>query len=126
MTPARSTIITAFIAAAMTASPGIATAAEKGWFGFALNVDAVGGPFSPKLHAVKVDSVSPSSPAAAAGLVAGDFFVEIEGILVEGANAYTVRTAMQKAVGEKLHLKVRHGTDTPHDVVVTAAAKPAN
>jgi C-terminal processing protease CtpA/Prc len=107
-------------------APTIASAGEKGWFGFAMAVDVDGGPLSPKLRTIKVDSVSPDSPAAAVGIVAGDLFVEIEGISVAGANAYTVKAAMQKSVGEKLHLKVKHGTDGPRDVIVTAAAKPAN
>ncbi len=97
-------LLTAAMAVALT--PMIASAGEKGWFGFAMAIDVEGSPLSPKLRSVKVDSVSPASPAAA-------------------ANAYTVKAAMQKSVGEKLHLKVKHGTDVPRDVIVTAASKPA-
>jgi C-terminal processing protease CtpA/Prc len=102
-----------------------AIAGEKGWFGFALAVDVTGTPLNPKLHTVKVDSVIAASPAAAAGIAPGDLFVEIEGISVEGANAYAVKAAMQKSVGETLHLKVKHGTDAPHDAALIAVPKPA-
>jgi S1-C subfamily serine protease len=65
----------------------IAIAGEKGWFGFAMAIDVEGTPLNPKLRSIKVDSVFPASPAAAAGIVPGDLFVEIEGISVDGANA---------------------------------------
>jgi C-terminal processing protease CtpA/Prc len=73
----------------------------------------------------RVKSVAPSSPAASAGLTPGDLFLEIEGISVAGANAYTVKAAMQKSVGESLHLKIKRGADVPRDVVLTAAPEPS-
>lgn len=103
----------------------IAAAGEKGWFGFAMAIDVEGTPLNPKLRTIKVDSVIPASPAATAGIVAGDLFVEIEGISVAGANAYTVKAAMQKSVGETLHLKIKHGADALRDVALTAAPKPS-
>jgi C-terminal processing protease CtpA/Prc len=112
----------AFLATAATG----AAAADKGWFGFTLAVDVAGTPFSPKLRTVKVETVAPASPAASADIATGDLFIEIEGIAVEGANAYTVKAAMQKSVGDKLHLKVKRGSEVPRDVVLTAALKPPN
>jgi len=111
------------LTAGFTGTP--AMAAEKGWFGFAMAIDVEGTPLNPKLRSVKVDSVAPSSPAASAGIAPGDLFLEIEGIPVDGANAYTVKSAMQKSVGENLHLKIKHAADAPRDVVLTAAAKPS-
>ena len=116
-------LLLATFAAAFTGTPAIA--AEKGWFGFSMAVDVEGTPLNPKLRSVKVDTVAPSSPAASAGIAPGDLFLEIEGIPVDGANAYTVKSAMQKSVGENLHLKIKHGADAPRDVVLTAAAKPS-
>lgn len=79
---------------ATTLTANLAAAGEKGWFGFAMAIDVEGTPLNPKLRTVKVDSVSPTSPAASAGIAPGDLFVEIEGISVPGANAYTVKAAM--------------------------------
>jgi C-terminal processing protease CtpA/Prc len=116
-------LLLAAIAAAFTGT--LAVAGEKGWFGFAIVVDVEGTPLNPKLRTIKVESVLPASPAASAGISPGDLFLVVEGISVEGANAYTLKTAMQKSVGESLHLKIKHGTDAPRDVVLTAAAKPS-
>jgi C-terminal processing protease CtpA/Prc len=112
----------ALIAASVSA-PALA-AGEKGWFGLTLSVDVEGNPFSPTLRTVKVGSVAASSPAASANLTSGDLIVEIEGLVVAGSKAGPLKTAMQKQVGEILHLKVKHGPDAPRDVSLTAAAKP--
>ena len=103
----------------------IVVAGEKGWFGFAMAIDLEGAPLDPKLRTIKVESIVPSSPAAFAGLTPGDLVLEIEGITVAGANAATVKAAMQRSVGESLHLKIKHGADAPRDVVLTAAPKPS-
>ncbi len=115
-------VVLALVAASVSA-PALA-AGEKGWFGLTMSIDVEGNPFNPTLRTVKVDSVAASSPAASANLASGDLIVEIEGILVAGAKADTLKTAMQRQVGEILHLKVRHGPDAPRDVSLTAVAKP--
>ena len=113
----------ALLGAVFSGTPAIA--GEKGWFGFAMAIDVEGTPLNPKLRTVKVDSVVPASPAASAGIVPGDLFLEIEGISIDGANAYTVKNAMQKSVGESLHLKIKHGAEAPREVVLTASPKPS-
>ena len=72
----------------------------------------------------KIDKIFPASPAANAGLSAGDMIVEIEGIGVAGATADSLKTAMQKSVGETLRLKIKHGADASRDVSLIAAPKP--
>jgi C-terminal processing protease CtpA/Prc len=111
-------------AVALVLSPMTLQAAEKGWFGFSISVDAEGISLNPKLRSIKVEKIFPSSPAAKAGLAQGDVVLEVEGIAVEGAKADTLKAAMQKSVGETLHLKVKHGADAPHEVALTAASKP--
>lgn len=110
-------------AAALLFSPLASHAAENGWFGFALAIDA-DGIFNPKLRSIKIDKIFPASPAAKAGLSAGDLIVEIEGIIIEGAKADTLKSAMQKSVGETLRLKIKRGADAPQDVSLIAAPKP--
>jgi hypothetical protein len=62
-------------AAFMFSSPA-AHAAENGWFGFALAIDAE-GILNPKLRSIKIEKVFPASPAAKAGLAEGDMIVEL-------------------------------------------------
>ncbi len=111
----RSSLIV-LVAAALFFSPLGSRAAEKGWFGFALAIDA-DGILDPKLRTIKIDKIFPASPAAKAGLSPGDMIVEIEGIVVEGARAETVKAAIQKSVGETLRLKIKRGADAARDVV---------
>ena len=118
----RSSLIV-LVAAALFFSPLGSRAAEKGWFGFALAIDA-DGILDPKLRTIKIDKIFPASPAAKAGLSPGDMIVEIEGIVVEGARAETVKAAIQKSVGETLRLKIKRGADAARDVALIAALKP--
>jgi C-terminal processing protease CtpA/Prc len=111
------------VAAALLLSPLGSQAADKGWFGFSLAIDA-DGILNPRLRTIKIDKIFPASPAANAGLSTGDMIVEIEGIPVEGAKADTLKTAMQKSVGETLRLKIKHGADASQDVALIAAPKP--
>jgi C-terminal processing protease CtpA/Prc len=113
-------------AVALSMAPLSLRAADKGWFGFALNIDAEGVSLNPKLRSIKIDKIFPVSPAAKAGLAPGDMIVEIEGIPVEGAKADTLKAAIQKSVGETLRLKIKHGADASHDVSLIAASKPAS
>jgi len=111
------------VAAALFFSPLGSRAAEKGWFGFAMAIDA-DGILDPKLRSIKIDKIFPASPAAKAGLSPGDMIVEIEGIVVEGAKADTLKAAMQKAVGDTLRLKIKRGADAAQDVALIAAPMP--
>ncbi|HEY6620002.1 MAG TPA: PDZ domain-containing protein [Steroidobacteraceae bacterium] len=111
------------VAGALLFAPLGAYAAEKGWFGFALAIDA-DGILNPRLRSIKVDKVFPASPAERAGLAAGDMIVEIEGIVVDGAKADALKTAMQKSVGETVRLKIKRGADAARDVALVAAPKP--
>ena len=99
-------------------------AAEKGWFGFALSIDAEGISLNPKLRSIKIEKIFSASPAAKAGLEPGDTILEMEGIEVEGAKADTLKPAIQKSVGETLRLKIKHGADASRDVSLIAAPKP--
>jgi S1-C subfamily serine protease len=58
---------------------GVATAAEeRGTFGVKLNVAGEGFFLNHTLKSVTVESVAPSSPAAGAGIAAGDLIIEAD------------------------------------------------
>jgi C-terminal processing protease CtpA/Prc len=103
-----------------------AAAADKGWFGVALSVDAEGASTNPALHTLTVVSVVPGSPAFQAGLRPGDLVLAIGGITVKGAKANVIKPAMDKAVGEELRFTVKRGTEASHEVKMVAAEKPKN
>ncbi len=114
-----------FALSALVLTQGVSATDEKGWFGMAVSVDAEGISLNPTIRSIKVVSVVPKSPAATAGLVAGDSIVEAQGVTVAGAKADVLKAAMQKAVGEALHLKVRRGTTGSREVTLIAISKPA-
>ena len=114
----------ALLAATLLLLSATLWAAEKGWFGLGVSVDA-DGMLNPTLRSLTVTKVFPSSPAALAGLAPGDMVVEIEGIVVAGTRADVLKAAMQKSIGETLHLKIQHGATGAREVSMVAVRKPA-
>jgi len=108
--------------AALVALSATLWAAEAGWFGLGLSVDADGA-LSPTLRSITIAKVLPSSPAARAGLAPGDTVLEVQGILVAGAKADVLKAAMQKAVGETLRVKIQRGAEI-REVSLIAVNKP--
>jgi S1-C subfamily serine protease len=107
------------------ACASFARAAEPGWFGIALSVDATGESADPAITSVIVVSVVPGSPAALAGLRPGDNLIAVQDLAVVGAKASVFRTKTQKGVGETMKIKYRRGKDV-REVTLTGVPKPAN
>lgn len=104
-------------------SPFVA-AAEKGTFGFSISVTTEGFSLNPVLKKVEVNAVAAGSPAAGAGLVKGDQFVEVEGHAVVGAKAFDLKPYLSRDVGETVHFKFRKASGEIVAVALTAATKP--
>lgn len=111
------------LAAVVLLLASAAAIAAPGRFGFGVEVQT-SGLFSPVLQSITISHVQPGSPAAFAGLRAGDRVIDIEGQPVKGAAARPMAARLDNAsVGQHLHLGVvRAGTRSVVDIV--AAARP--
>jgi C-terminal processing protease CtpA/Prc len=102
-----------------------AWAAEpKGTFGLTVDVDADGFFLNPTLKSVTVQKVEPKSPAANAGIAAGDQIVEAEGRAVAGAKARELQPILSKQPGQTIHLLLKRLKGETYKVTMTAVARP--
>lgn len=109
---------------AALALPTLLQAAEqKGWFGLGFDIESEGFSLNPTLVAVRIHEIKPGSPAAGAGLLAGDVIASVQGIVVAGAKADRLKQAMDHKVGEALDLEIVRGNSPPRHVTLVAAAK---
>jgi len=99
-------------------------AAERGWFGIGVSIEAEGDGASRVVHTVTIESVAADSPAAHAGLAAGDVILEADGLPLPGLKMSELREAMGKAAGETLHLKVRRAGAVRVVSMVAVATPP--
>jgi C-terminal processing protease CtpA/Prc len=98
-------------------------AGERGYFGFALSIDGDGKFWNPTLRSVKIDAVSPTSPAALAGLVSGDEILEVAGKPVPGAKGKELKSHVEKDIGQSVQLKLRRANGEVTTVTLVAVAK---
>jgi C-terminal processing protease CtpA/Prc len=110
-----------FLAAALAQSAG---AAEKGWFGLGVAIKGEGFFLNPILRSMIVDTVVARSPAAEKGIAIGDEVIRLENTDVAGRRALELRPLMQRAVGESLHLKLKHPNGETYSVTLVAAKQP--
>lgn len=99
-------------------------AAERGYFGLATSVDGDGFFLNPTLRTVKVEKVVANSPAAKAGIVPGDYIVEVEGKPVAGTKANDLKPYMQREVGQSTRIAVKKATGEIVKIVLVAGPKP--
>jgi len=118
MKPLPSFAAIAFLLAAVSASAG-----EKGYLGVALSVDGEGFFLNPILKSVKIEKVLANSPAAKAGIEAGDLLVEIEGKNVAGTRANDMKPYMQREVGQTVHLAVQKASGEVKLLSIVAGPK---
>jgi C-terminal processing protease CtpA/Prc len=106
------------------ARPAVALADETGYLGLAIEVDGEGFFLNPTLKSVKVTAVTPSSPAALAGIATGDLIIEAESRVVAGAKARDLEPLLKKRVGESLHLRMKRPGGETYDATVVASVRP--
>lgn len=101
----------------------VLAAPPTGWFGMRLDFDT-DGRANPTVKSVTVDDVFPDSPAARAHIAKQDQLISVEGHFVAGAKAHDVTELLHKAVGESVHMQLKHSGGELYDVVLTAVPLP--
>lgn len=116
----RTTVIAVLICFA-----SVASAAEKGFFGFALRTEFGGSFWSPVLTNASIAQVVPGSATAKSGIAVGDVLLEYEGLAIPGAKGddlKRLKAALDRSavVGDQLRMKLRRGNGKEYSVVLTA------
>ena len=105
--------------------PGIAKAeGSRGYFCFSVSIEGEGAFWNPVLKSATVVKVEAASPAAAAGMVAGERITEVEGKTVAGTRANDIQPLMKKNVGEPLRLRVQRDNGDLRSVTLVAVRVP--
>lgn len=86
----------------------VASAGERGYFGFGLEVATRGFFLSPEVISLKISRVLPGTPAERVGIRAGDTILRVEDMLVVGSKALDLKARAARDVGQALHLQLRH------------------
>ena len=106
----------------LLAAAGAATAQAPGKpIGFSIEV-STDGLFSTTVQKVVVTNVVPDSQAQASGLVVGDELVKVQGLVVPGNSATTLKPAMAFVPGVPKKLVFKHGNGAEYEVTFTRAA----
>ncbi|MFG6412588.1 PDZ domain-containing protein [Roseateles sp. DC23W] len=117
----RSLLIAWFVAL-----PALAFAADRGVFGFSMQVDSEGFFLDPTLKSIKIVKVTPESPAALAGMKVGDEVIEVAGRVVAGAKGREIQALAEKDVGQSLSLKVKRSAGEVVSMQMVAVAKASS
>ncbi|AXK73304.1 PDZ domain-containing protein [Lysobacter sp. TY2-98] len=106
----RPTALRAATAAGLACALAVTPAsAAKGHLGFAVEVETAGFFLTPSLERVQVTRVIAASPAANAGLRAGDAVIDIDGVAIKGAPAKPLAEKLKSVEpGDHLRMTVRH------------------
>jgi C-terminal processing protease CtpA/Prc len=112
------------IVLALCASGAVALAADKGYLGISVKIEGEGVFWNPTLKSARIARVAPGSPAAQAGVAAGDEIVEVEGKRVAGAKGRELQPYLEREVGQPLRLVLKTASGELKPVTLVAGPKP--
>ena len=98
-------------------------AGDRGYFGFGFKIDGEGVFWNPTLRSATIEKVAPNSPAALAGVQAGDEVVEVAGKAVAGAKGKDMQGHIEKDIGESVKMKLKHANGEIVEITMVAKAK---
>jgi C-terminal processing protease CtpA/Prc len=117
-------IVAVLILLGLIIAPAFAEEA-KGFFGLTVAIDGEGFFLNPTLKSVTVQKVAAHSPAANAGIAAGDQILEAEGRTIAGTKAKELEPIMTRKVGQALHLLLKRPKGESYKATLIAIARPA-
>lgn len=117
-------IVAVLMLLGLTLAPAHAEEA-KGFFGLTVDIEGKGFMLNPTVKTVTVHKVEPKSPAAEAGIAAGDQIVEAEGRTIAGSKARDLEPILSKKVGQPLHLLLKRPKGESYKATLIAVVKPA-
>jgi C-terminal processing protease CtpA/Prc len=99
-------------------------APQEGWFGLNADAKTEGFVLNPTMVSIKILQVEANSPAAKAGVAAGDELIDVNGTAIKGQKAKDLGPQMEKAVGEKIDLKFKRADGNVYSVTLVAVTPP--
>ncbi|MEJ7746416.1 MAG: PDZ domain-containing protein, partial [Luteimonas sp.] len=85
----------------------LATAGERGYFGFGMSVTGSGFSLNPTVKRIRIASVVPGTPAAVNGIAVNDEIIKLEGVAIAGRKAKELKALASRDVGQTLNLELK-------------------
>ncbi len=102
----------------------LATAGDRGYFGFRLSIKTGGFMLNPTLERINIVGVDPGSPAAINGVAANDEILKMEGVAIAGRKAKELKSLASRDVGQTLNLEMKRSDGSIYRVSLVAAKRP--
>ena len=100
-----------------------AIAGERGYFGFVPSAKMSGFKLNPTVDSVHITKVLPDSPAARAGIAAGDLVLRVDGVEVAGQKALKLMGLTKREIGQTLRVELKRPDGQRYTVALVAAAR---
>jgi len=102
----------------------LATAGERGYFGFGMSVTGSGFSLNPTVKRIRIASVEPGSPAAINGIATNDEIIKLEGVAIAGRKAKELRSQASREVGQTLNLELKRPDGKLYRTSLVAIKRP--
>ena len=102
----------------------LATAGERGYFGFNLSIKTSGFMLNPTLERINIVGVAPGSPAATNGVAVNDEILKMEGVAIAGRKAKELKSLAARDVGQTLNLEMKRPDGSVYRVSLVAVKRP--
>ena len=102
----------------------LATAGERGYFGFGMSVTSSGFSLNPTVKKIRIASVVPGSPAATNGIAANDEIIKLEGVSIAGRKAKELKAMAARDVGQTLNLEMKRPDGKIYRANLVAVQRP--
>lgn len=102
----------------------LATAGERGYFGFGMSVTSSGFSLNPTVEKIRIAAVVPGSPAAANGIAANDEIIKVEGVPIAGRKTKELKAMAARDIGQTLNLEMKRPDGKVYQASLVAVKRP--